>query len=149
MKCNHSCPGFELVSPCPFPTMITNTPRAPQYPGRWYNNTEKTLILCLWLKGCIFIGHVPNDCHCTCLSIKPLSYKWVAFYFEISCICIFFSFRYSVLERPLDAFIIILNINSYENVILLYWWNKFKNNWQCFVKDNQNMSQISVTKHWN
>ena len=29
MKCNHSRPGFELVSPCPFPTTITTTPRAP------------------------------------------------------------------------------------------------------------------------
>ena len=29
MKCNQSCPGFELVSPCPFPTTITITPRAP------------------------------------------------------------------------------------------------------------------------
>ena len=29
MKCNQSLPGFELVSPCPFPTTITITPRAP------------------------------------------------------------------------------------------------------------------------
>ena len=29
MKCNQSNPGFELVSPCPFPTKITTTPRAP------------------------------------------------------------------------------------------------------------------------
>ena len=29
MKCNQSRPGFELVSPCPFPTTITTTPRAP------------------------------------------------------------------------------------------------------------------------
>ena len=28
MKCNKSHPGFELVSPCPFPTTITITPRA-------------------------------------------------------------------------------------------------------------------------
>ena len=28
MKCNQPCPGFELVSPCPFPTTITITPRA-------------------------------------------------------------------------------------------------------------------------
>ena len=27
MKCNQSRPGFELVSPCPFPTTITITPR--------------------------------------------------------------------------------------------------------------------------
>ena len=30
MKCNQSRRGFELVPPCPFPTMITLTPRAPQ-----------------------------------------------------------------------------------------------------------------------
>ena len=29
MKCNQSRPGFELLSPCPFPTMITITPWAP------------------------------------------------------------------------------------------------------------------------
>ena len=28
MKCNQSRPRFELVSPCPFPTTITITPRA-------------------------------------------------------------------------------------------------------------------------
>ena len=31
MKCNQSYLGFELVSPCPFPMMITITPRAPPY----------------------------------------------------------------------------------------------------------------------
>ena len=30
MKCNQSGPGFELVSPCPFPTTIAITPRAPR-----------------------------------------------------------------------------------------------------------------------
>ena len=29
MKCNQLRPGFELVLPCPFPMMITITPRAP------------------------------------------------------------------------------------------------------------------------
>ena len=29
MKCNDFRPGFELESPCPFPTTITITPRAP------------------------------------------------------------------------------------------------------------------------
>ena len=29
MKCDQSRLGFELVSPCPFPTTITITPRAP------------------------------------------------------------------------------------------------------------------------
>ena len=31
MKCNQSRPGFELVSPCPFPTTITIAPRAHIY----------------------------------------------------------------------------------------------------------------------
>ena len=31
MKCNQCRPGFELVSPCPFPTTITVTPRAPPH----------------------------------------------------------------------------------------------------------------------
>ena len=31
MKCNQYRPGFELVSPCSFPTAITTTPRAPPY----------------------------------------------------------------------------------------------------------------------
>ena len=30
MKCNQSRPGFELVSPCSFPTAITTTPRVAQ-----------------------------------------------------------------------------------------------------------------------
>ena len=28
MKCSQTRPGFELMSPCPFPTTITITPRA-------------------------------------------------------------------------------------------------------------------------
>ena len=31
MKCNQSRPGFELVSPCPFPTTISITPRVPPF----------------------------------------------------------------------------------------------------------------------
>ena len=38
MKCNQSGPGFELVSPCPFPTTITITPRAPPF---FCNNQQK------------------------------------------------------------------------------------------------------------
>ena len=35
MKCNQSRPGFELVSPCSFPTAITTTPRAPPCTIGW------------------------------------------------------------------------------------------------------------------
>ena len=31
MKCNQPCPGFELVSPCTFPTMITIRSQALTY----------------------------------------------------------------------------------------------------------------------
>ena len=38
MKCNQSRPGFELVSPYPFPTMITITQRAfDKSMKHWYN----------------------------------------------------------------------------------------------------------------
>ena len=36
MKCNQCRPGFELVSPCPFPTTITTTPWAPPFAGNRY-----------------------------------------------------------------------------------------------------------------
>ena len=29
MKCNQTCPGFELLSMCPFPMTVTITPQAP------------------------------------------------------------------------------------------------------------------------
>ena len=38
MKCNQSRIGFELVSPCPFPTTITTTPRAPP---KWRNSYRR------------------------------------------------------------------------------------------------------------
>ena len=42
MKCNQSRLGFELVSPCPFPTTITITPRAPPC----YIAIVETILLC-------------------------------------------------------------------------------------------------------
>ena len=52
MKCNQPRQGFELVSPCPFPTTITITPRAPPYiyiymksfwvSGRWPSSMVST-----------------------------------------------------------------------------------------------------------
>ena len=43
-KCNQSRPGFELVSPCPFPTTITITPRAPPLKDtKQVKETSKTL----------------------------------------------------------------------------------------------------------
>ena len=37
MKCNQSGPGFELVSPCPYPATITITLRAPP-DNHWWNS---------------------------------------------------------------------------------------------------------------
>ena len=45
MKCNQYRPGFELVSPCPFPTTITITPRAPPTYFNW----------CYILFSCFFV----------------------------------------------------------------------------------------------
>ena len=47
MKCNQSRPGFELVSPCSFPTAIMTTPRAP--PLRVvYGNKTILLFVVIW-----------------------------------------------------------------------------------------------------
>ena len=43
MKCNQSRPGFELVSPCSFPTAITTTPRAPPKYKRSRRYPAKTI----------------------------------------------------------------------------------------------------------
>ena len=47
MKCNQSRPGFELVSPCPFPTTITITPRTPHI--IYSHNTTAEHNQTLWL----------------------------------------------------------------------------------------------------
>ena len=59
MKCNQSRPGFELVSPCPFPTTITIAPRPPQFTIRLnmglppWPRVEKTFygVETHWLSG--------------------------------------------------------------------------------------------------
>ena len=61
MKCNQSRPGFELGSPCSFPTTITITPRAPpesitlvprSLDRRIEDNTWKLTTVCLpYVKG--------------------------------------------------------------------------------------------------
>ena len=52
MKCNQSRPGFELVSPCPFPTTITITPRAPPlslFSNPLFNRNFHFLAICFTL----------------------------------------------------------------------------------------------------
>ena len=60
MKCNQSRPGFELVSPCPFPATITITPRAPP----WYYLTYD------WIPVSWTFGEHSN--HYTRLYISPI-----------------------------------------------------------------------------
>ena len=50
MKCNQSRPGFELVSPCPFPKTITTTPRAP----RFMQDGRKTVWSILYVSFALF-----------------------------------------------------------------------------------------------
>ena len=46
MKCNQPRPGFELESPCSFPTTITITPRAPSLWWYQYSYTHTISIIC-------------------------------------------------------------------------------------------------------
>ena len=56
MKCNQSRLGFKLVSPCPFPTTITTTPRAPPL---YTNALRKGIVLSLLLRLCV--NSMPNS----------------------------------------------------------------------------------------
>ena len=47
MKCNQSGPGFELVSPCPYPVTITITPRAPPVCMYIYMDVRVLVSLCV------------------------------------------------------------------------------------------------------
>ena len=47
MKCNQSHPGFELVSPCPFPMSITITPWAPPNVLDDYNHKTVKVSKCV------------------------------------------------------------------------------------------------------
>ena len=64
MKCNDFRPGFELVSPCSFPTTITITPRAPPW-GLGYKEAEE-LSWCrswsnsLWQRWSCGLVHCPG-----------------------------------------------------------------------------------------
>ena len=49
MKCNQSRPGFEPVSPCPFPPTITITPRVPPI--------KLLFFPCLFLSYCHSVVH--------------------------------------------------------------------------------------------
>ena len=69
MKCNQSRLEFELVSPCPFPTTITITPRAPLLPllpgPLWLR-----VVVFVW--GLIYIGHIDLFNHS--LYLKAFNY---------------------------------------------------------------------------
>ena len=67
MKCSQSRPGFEIVSPCPFPTTITIIPRAPP-----------NLSLSLSLSLCIYI-YIYMHLYLYMNAIFP---HWMAFVFR-------------------------------------------------------------------
>ena len=56
MKCNQYRPGFELVSPCSFPTAITTTPRA----GLGSDGREELYDVELFESGPLFILNFPK-----------------------------------------------------------------------------------------
>ena len=72
MKYNQSRPGFEPVSPCPFPTMITNTPRAPCF--RLYSSI---LSPTLHLNGEVAFAslHLIKACRYKLVSITLIKYS--------------------------------------------------------------------------
>ena len=55
MKCNQSRPGFELVSPSPFPTTITITPWTPPFWAPIINPSVSTFRLPLFSHRLVFI----------------------------------------------------------------------------------------------
>ena len=58
MKCNQSYPGFELVSPCPFPTSMTITPRAPPV-----SSINKNICKNICIKWSLL--DISHECHST------------------------------------------------------------------------------------
>ena len=80
MKCNLSHPGFEHVSPCLFPTMITITPRAPPIKAV-YNILPTPVNLKLWglstSNFCKACGKIANLKHVlTGCQYSLRSYMW-------------------------------------------------------------------------
>ena len=60
MKCKQSCPGFELVSPCPFPMTITITPWAP---------ICVCVCVCVSLCVCVCLCVCVYVCVCVCVCV--------------------------------------------------------------------------------
>ena len=71
MKCNQSRPGFELVSPCSFPTTITITPRAP--PKYMFTRVciDKYVCLCMFTYA-YFCAHTYTHTK----KLPKHEYKW-------------------------------------------------------------------------
>ena len=57
VNCNQSRPGFELVSPCPFPTTITITPRAPPWIGTLYFPVFQNCSIAVRCSLVLYTGH--------------------------------------------------------------------------------------------
>ena len=92
MKCNQSRLGFELVSPCPFPTTITITPRA-----SWVSSPGVPVYV-----QCSFIAIIPrstltlNDRACLSILVTQKlfvynSYIYIYIYIYILVLWIEFS----------------------------------------------------------
>ena len=88
MKCNQSRPGFELVSPCPFPSTITITPRAP--PNQKLMDTDWAALRIRWLntlqrgekskKGCLhYNSHHHDDVRLARISLTLSLYVSLSF----------------------------------------------------------------------
>ena len=110
MKCNQSRPGFELVSSCPFPTMITITPRAHylrvrpcfflQYPvclisliwlvlemgGRWpWGIFSMICSLLLLFSVCFLIIYLKHPYYCRIATSTRFSCKYIFLIVHSKC----------------------------------------------------------------
>ena len=74
MKCNQSHPGFELVSPCTFPTTITITPQAPFLMG-----ISPKVSMIVWLELELIYFDLAIQCFNHYATVIP-RYEWQEFF---------------------------------------------------------------------
>ena len=77
MKCNQSRPGFELMSPCPFPMTITTTPRA-----------NLVHLFIMWLMVSSLSPHNLQVLFCWLLSI--LAVVWMVSTYPLFTLCVIY-----------------------------------------------------------
>ena len=122
MKCNHSRPGFELESLCPFPTTITITPQAPP---QWQWNVINLVIILwiIWTNILIFVVLITFCQLCSLfwrlvLNIWKLNLLSITWSFEIRYIN-FISWKISM-EKKLDG-----NYKRVLQAILSKSWKRY------------------------